>query len=103
MPEELAKAAGQAAGTLSQTTWGALLILSWVVFGVVVWSLRRDIKDERASHQETRDEYVTVLKGKDQIAAGLLALSDGQKVIAESQQRQTGLLIDALANLRRAG
>lgn len=102
MPEELTKTAVQAAGTLSQTTWGALLLLSWLLFVGVVWLMRKDINSERQAHQSTRDEYITVLKGKDQIAAGLLALSDGQKSIAENQQKQTSLLIDALSNLRRS-
>lgn len=106
MPEELTKAAGQAAGTLSQTTWGALLLLSWILFGIVLWwvvsLMRKDITAERSSHQDTRAEYISVLKGKDQIAAVLITLTDGQKVIADNQQKQTSLLIDALSSSRRS-
>ncbi len=102
MIEEVAKAGGQAAATLSATTWGALLILSWVIFGVAFWVLRRDLNDERKGHQATREEYVAFLKNKDQIASGLITLQDGQRTIVDGQNRQTSLLIETIAAIRRA-
>lgn len=103
MVEEAAKAASQAAGTLSQTTWGAILILVLFIAGLIIWSIRKDLKAEQASHQATRVEYMAFIKSKDQLAAGLMTIQDAQRTIAEGQQKQTSLLIDALSNQRRAG
>jgi len=74
--ESIAK---EAAGTLSQTQWGALLVLSWIVFGIVLYIVRKDLKAEQVAHQTTRLAYIEVLESKGQIAAGILTLQQAQK------------------------
>lgn len=90
--ENIAK---EAAGTLSQTQWGALLVLSWIVFGIVLFIVRKDLKAEQVAHQTTRLAYIAVLESKGQIASGILTLQDAQK-------EQNALLMNLISNQRRA-
>lgn len=90
----------QAAGTLSQSVWGALLILSWVIFALVYRQLNTQLKEERDSHQKTREARFEELKGQNQMAAGVLSIQQGQKELSENLSKQQGLLIDALTKGR---
>ena len=93
-----------AANTISQNVWGALLILSWVIFGFVYRELKRELRDERNNHQSTRDKMLTNLESQNHMAAGLLSIQDGMKNLSDSQSKHTSLLIDALSQTpRRAG
>lgn len=83
-----------AASKISENVWGALLILSWVIFAFVYRELKKELKDERTSHQETRIELLAGLKSNNHVSAGLLAIQDEQK-------RQNSMILDALQ--RRAG
>lgn len=86
MVEEVIK---DAAGTISQTVLGAILILSWIIFGLVYRELKKEIKDERDAHQVTREARLEELKSNNHVATGLLAIQDEQK-------RQNSAVIDAL-------
>lgn len=99
MVEETIK---QAVGTLSQSVWGALLILSWVIFALVYRQLNNQLKDERDAHQVTRDARLEELKGQNQMAAGVLSIQQGQKELSDNLAKQTGLLIDVVSNQRRS-
>lgn len=93
MLEGIAK---EAAGTLSQTQWGALYVFTCVMFIIALYIVRKDLLKEQTKHQTTREELITILKGKDQIASGILTIQDGQK-------EQNTLLMNLISNQRRAG
>lgn len=106
MLEETAKATiGQAAQTISQSVWGALLLLSWAIFGIVFYFtvsyLTKQLQSEREAHQLTREARLSELKSNNQMATGLLTIQDEQKAMREEQSRQTGLLINALTTFGR--
>ncbi len=83
-----------AAGTISQTALGAILFLSWIIFGFYYKVSRQELKEERDAHNVTREARLEELKSNNHVAAGLLAIQDEQK-------RQNAAVLDALQ--RRAG
>ena len=72
-----------AAKTLSATSVGAVLIIVLVAFFFTVRALRQDLKDknaelreERISHQATRDAQITDLRNMGRLAEAIDSMSE---------------------------
>lgn len=64
----LEEALGKAGATLSESPVGAFLVIVCVAFLLTVRALRVELKEERESHQKTRDAQLNDLKGMQKLA-----------------------------------
>lgn len=69
----------EAGKTIASNVWGALLLLSWAIFGWVYRELKKELREERAAHQATRVDMLTELRSQNHVSAGLVSMQDAQK------------------------
>jgi hypothetical protein len=69
----------EAGKTIASNVWGALLLLSWAIFGLVYRELKKELREERAAHQSTRSDMLAELRSQNHVSAGLVSMQDAQK------------------------
>lgn len=84
------EALGKAGTTLSESPAGAFLVFVCVAFFLTVRSLRAELKEERESHQKTRDAQLNDLKGMQKLAEASDAMREELARLRENQWHSRG-------------